>query len=235
MNTKTFSRVEIKDADKGEVVCVFSTLNVLDSDDDVSLPGSFESGAKVAISSYGHGSSYGRALPVGKGSIRETKTEALMEGAFFMDTQAGKETFTVVKSLAEDDLGEWSYAYDATEYSYGEHDGQQARFLKQQKVHEVSPVLVGAGINTRTLAAKSGMKFGEHIEAVVADFDALTVRAAEVMALRAEKGKAIADVSAAHLARLAASSKRLHELLTEPASDTTADEVANEFARFVSL
>lgn len=234
MDTKTFTRVEIKDEDKGEVAAVFATLNVIDADGDVTLPGAFETGAKARISAYGH-SSWGGALPVGKGSIREEGDEAILDGRFFLNTPAGADTFTVVKALGEDGLQEWSYGYDPIEYSFGEFEGQQVRFLIKLKVHEVSPVLLGAGVGTRLLTAKSGMKFGEHVEAVMADVDALSTRAAEVMALRSEKGKALSDASTDLLGRLVASVKRLEELLAEPAIDTTADDVAREFARYVSL
>lgn len=234
MATKTFTRVEIKDEDKGEVTAVFATLNVIDSDGDVTTKGAFEDGAKVRISAYGH-RSWDGALPVGKGSIREVGDEAILDGQFFLDTPAGADTFKVVKALGEDGLQEWSYGYDPVEYSFGEFEEQPVRYLNKLKVHEVSPVLLGAGVGTRLLTAKSGMKFGEHVEAVMAAVDAVTARAAEVMALRSEKGKAISDASADLLGRLLASVKRLEELLAEPATDTTADDVAREFARYVSL
>lgn len=232
MDRKAVSRVEIKDADKGEVVAVFATLNVIDKDGDITLPGAFENGAKTRISAYQHQSWLG-ALPVGKGVIRETKNEAVMEGRFFMDTAHGADTFTTVKEMG--DLQEWSYGYDSLEFSFGEEDGQQVRFLKKQLVHEVSPVLLGAGVGTRTLTAKSGMKFAEHLESVVADAEALVTRAAEVVALRSEKGKGISEVSADLLGRLTGSLKRLEDLVTAPATDTSEDDVRREFARFVSL
>jgi len=235
MAVKTFSRVEIKDADKGEVSAVFATLEVIDSDGDVTPKGAFEDGAKAAISAYGHKSWQG-ALPVGKGSIREVGTEAIFDGRFFMDTADGAATFAVVKALAEDGLGEWSYGYDPVEFSFGEHDGKQVRFLNRLKVHEVSPVLLGAGIGTRTLAAKgAGMKFAEHVASVLADVDELTTRAAEVVALRAEKNKPISDVSADLLDRLVGSLKRLEEMVAQPATDTSPDEFRREYARFVAL
>jgi hypothetical protein len=37
----------------------------------------------------------------------------------------------------------------------GVFDGRNVRVLKRLAVHEVSPVLVGAGVNTRTLATKA--------------------------------------------------------------------------------
>ncbi|NJP24448.1 hypothetical protein FLW53_09550 [Microbispora sp. SCL1-1] len=151
MDTKGF-RVEIKDEDKGLVTAVFSTFNKRDSDRDVTRPGAFEDGAEMPISSYGH-TSWDGALPVGKGRIRTTSKEAILEGEFFMDTQHGADTFKTVKRLGA--LGQWSYGYDPVEYSFGEWEGQRVRFLDKLKVHEVSPVLLGAGVNTRTLAAKS--------------------------------------------------------------------------------
>jgi len=151
MNTKSFN-VTIKNADRGEITAVFSTFNVIDSDGDVTLPGAFEDGVEVPISAYGHTSWQG-ALPVGKARIRQTDTQAILEGQFFMETQAGRDTFTVVKELG--DLGQWSYGFDIVKHSFGEFEGRQVRFLERVKVHEVSPVLVGAGVGVRTLVAKA--------------------------------------------------------------------------------
>lgn len=142
---------EIKSAARGEVVAVFSTFNTIDSDGDVTLPGAFTDGAQIPISAYGHKSWEGM-LPVGRAEIRSTRTEAQLHGRFFLDTASGKDTFTTVKELAE--LGQWSYGYDAVKYSYGDFNGKQVRFLEQLAVHEVSPVLVGAGTGTRTVSAK---------------------------------------------------------------------------------
>lgn len=153
MDTKRLT-VQVKDAAKGEVSAVFATFNAIDSDGDVTLPGAFTDGAKVRISAYNHKSWEG-ALPVGKGTIRTTDTEAIMDGQFFMDTTHGRDAFLTVKAMSEDDLQEWSYGYDAADFSFGEHDGKRVRFLRKQIVHEVSPVLLGAGVGTRTLAAKS--------------------------------------------------------------------------------
>lgn len=151
MDTKSL-RVEIKDEAKGLVKAVFSTFNVIDAHRDVTPAGAFTDGEEMPISSYGH-ASWDGALPVGKGTIRQTSKEAIFEGQFFLDTTAGADTFKTVKQLGA--LGQWSYGYDALDYSYGDFDGQKVRFLNKLRVLEVSPVLQGAGINTRTLAAKS--------------------------------------------------------------------------------
>lgn len=149
---KTLSRVEIKSPDRGEVEAVFATFNVVDKDGDVTVPGAFTDGEEVLISAYQHTSWQG-ALPVGKGTIRQTKSEAVFSGQFFMDTTHGRDTFAVVKALAG--RQQWSYGFDVLDSEPGQFDGRDVKFLKRIKTHEVSPVLIGAGVNTRTLAVKA--------------------------------------------------------------------------------
>lgn len=153
MKRKTLTGTEVKaDSDSGEVVAVFSTFNVIDHDGDVTLPGAFDDGAPVRISAYNH-ASWGPALPVGRGKIRVEDDRALMEGKFFLNTTHGRDTFETVKQMA--DLGEWSYGFDIVQAHDGEQEGRPVQYLEKLKVHEVSPVLLGAGIGTATLSAKS--------------------------------------------------------------------------------
>lgn len=154
-NRKALSGVKITDASEGRVQAVFATFNVKDLDGDVTLPGAFDDGAAVRISAYNH-TSWGAALPVGKGVISQTQTEAILDGQFFMNTTVGRDTFETVKQMG--DLQEWSYGYDVDDSSEGQLDGEAVNFLKKLKTYEVSPVLLGAGIGTRTLAAKSAFK-----------------------------------------------------------------------------
>lgn len=72
MQVKQLGRVEIKNADKGEVSAVFSTFNVLDSDNDVTLPGAFDEGAELPISAYGHASWQGAYPLVWERSAKPT-------------------------------------------------------------------------------------------------------------------------------------------------------------------
>lgn len=164
MYNKALSRVEIKDAAKGEVEAVFSTFGVIDHDGDVTDPGAFQHGAKVLISAYNH-QSWGGALPVGKGRIEVGPQGAVLKGQFFMNTQQGRDTFETVKALSEEGLGEWSYGFDVEESEDGQHEGKSARVLKKLKVYEVSPVLRGAGVGTTTLTVKSGSDLEELLKA----------------------------------------------------------------------
>ena len=230
MTSKLFTGFEVKDAEKGEVSAVFSTFNVKDKDGDVTLPDAFKSGADVVISAYGH-KSWDGVLPVGVGTITATKTEAILTGQFFLDTESGRDTFTAVKRLAEKGLGEWSYGYAPTKYSFGEHEGERVRFLEELDVTEVSPVLMGAGVNTRTLAAKSaGLRFTEEGESVLAALKSFGDRAADVMAMRTEKGKGLGEDSQGLLEGIETELVRLKGLLTPENSD----EVDREFLRYIA-
>lgn len=154
MNRKSVQAQSFKLTDEGEgsFEAVFATLNVRDKDGDVIVPGSIENGEPVRISAYNH-SSWGGALPVGKGKITEENDELVVRGKFFKTTDAGRETYNTVKEL--DDLTEWSFGFDTIEAESGELDGKRVNFLRKLKVYEVSPVLLGAGINTRTTAIKT--------------------------------------------------------------------------------
>lgn len=232
MKTKNLHSLKIDGEAEGRVTAVFATLNVVDAHGDVTRPGAF-SNEDVRISAYGHESWYGQ-LPVGRGSIEEVGDEAIFEGQFFLNTTAGRDTFEVVKQMKE--LQEWSYGFDIVEASHGQEDGRPVQYLDRLKVHEVSPVLLGAGVNTRTLAVKSqaGLKFAEHIEAVVTEVDALLSRTADVVTMRTEQGKSLGADSAEWLTKLDAQMKRLHDLLkVKQTHDDNTGDVEREYARFM--
>jgi HK97 family phage prohead protease len=152
METKSLA-VEMKDADKGIVSARFATLGVKDHDGDVTLPGAFGK-QKVRVSAFGHTSWMG-SLPVGVGNIHEEADAAIADLQFNLNTTVGRDHFETVKQLG--DLGEWSYGFDIMEEAKPDEEQRQAgvfRVLKKLKVHEVSPVLLGAGVDTRTLAVK---------------------------------------------------------------------------------
>lgn len=157
MNTKALRHVKAE-GDAGYVEAVFSTFNVIDHDGDVTEPGAFEKGAPVRVSAYGHRSWQG-VLPIGRGEIDTTESEAVLKAQLFVNTTAGRETFEVLKGMG--DLSEWSYGFEILAKRNGQFDEKDVRFLEKLKVNEVSPVLLGAGINTRTLALKDYEELSE--------------------------------------------------------------------------
>lgn len=149
---KAFTPADFKLTDSGQIEAAFAQFNVVDLDGDVTLPGAFPV-KDVPLSAYGH-SSWDGALPVGKGTISERGDWAIFNGAFFMNTSQGKDAYETLKGLGA--LAQYSYGYHPLEFSFGQHDGRDVRFLKSLDVFEVSPVLLGAGVGTHTLAIKSG-------------------------------------------------------------------------------
>lgn len=147
---KTFrARVTVKaDDEKGTFTAAFATLNVIDHNNDVTLPGAFGE-QRVLIEPWNH--NY-ELPPVGKGAIAEVEGQAMVEGRFFLDTAAGRDHYTVVKEL--EDLQEWSYSFYVVEAEPGVFQGQNVRLLKRLDVIGVGPVARGAGIGTRTVAIK---------------------------------------------------------------------------------
>lgn len=220
---KSITGVTVKDADKGEVSAVFATFNVIDKDGDLILPEAVKDGTQVVISAYGHQSHYG-ALPVGKGVIRTTKSEAVLDGRFFLDTTHGLDAFKTVKEL--EDLGEWSFSlHNVTRKTVETDQGRHWVIEDIGLIKEVSPVLIGAGVNTRTLLAKaaSGLKFSEEGDAVLAAVDEYLGRAEEVMVLRSQKGRELSDDTKGLLTQVDESLVKLRGLLTPAEADPEAD------------
>jgi hypothetical protein len=320
---KSVTNVTVKDAEQGLVEAVFSTFDVIDKDGDVTRKGAFTNGARVVMSAYGH-KSWDGELPIGVGTIEEVGNTAVFKGRFFLDTQHGLDAFRTVKALSEHDLQEWSYSLHDVETERGTVDGKAVRILKKITVKEVSPVLIGAGVNTRTVGVKgrrkqmestisdlletaaaerwpngyvwledydvdnglavfcvytygvgerllqvsftrsdtsatlgdtelevieidtyvpkagpnAGIKFSEHCTSVVAAVKTLTTRAADVVALRAEKSKTISEESAGLLSELDSALMALKALIEAPPTTTPDDArlaLDAEFLRFVAI
>lgn len=151
--------LSIKDSgeQKGSVEAVFSVYNNQDSDGDVVLPGAVKSGFKDNQVPMVFAHKWDQ--PIGKGTITEGEDSAVFKGSFFMETEAGKEAYNLVKSMG--DLQQWSFGFRVNDSEMGKlkKDGEEeadVRYLKDLTVYEVSPVLVGANQETYTLAIKTG-------------------------------------------------------------------------------
>lgn len=188
---KSFVGLDLKSDSPGTFTARIATLNVIDKDGDVTLPGAFPNGKNILISAYMH-SIWADALPVGKGVIREDNGEVFVDGAFYLNTTAGKEHYETIKNAPE--LQEWSYGFRVLEVAEGTpwNDNPKVwRVLKKLDVFEASPVLRGAGINTGTLAIKSdeGITFTGQSEAVLAAVKDLTTRVKSLADLRRKEGR----------------------------------------------
>lgn len=157
LQIKTFGILEIKDAERGEVTAVVATLNVVDKDGDVILPGAAD-GAKIKLSEYSHSIIEDGAPPVGKGRLYDKGTKLMMDGTFFMEVPRARDSFYTVKGLGED--SEWSIGFLKRVQTVPITDELRARFpgvlriIKKMFPVEASPVLIGAGVDTYTVSTK---------------------------------------------------------------------------------
>jgi len=202
MERKSFTGIELKADKPGTFTARIATLNVIDKDGDVTVPGAFPDGKSILISAYQHGSWDG-ALPVGKGIIRERGNEVIVEGEFNLTTDTGKEHYATVKFAPE--LQEWSYGFSATEAETNtEWEGNSVyRILKKVDVFEASPVLRGAGMGTAVLSIKKeGMTFNEQAEATLAAVSELVERSKSLADLRRKEGRDLSQNTKDSLAKL---------------------------------
>lgn len=214
----------------GTFSAVFATLNVIDHDGDVTVPGAFKDGAEVIVGSWGH-KTY--ELPVGKGVIRAGQTEAAVDGEFFLDTQPGKDTYQTVKNLGS--LGEWSYVFQVNKQSFGTQGDRPVRFLEGIDVYSVDPVLAGAGIDTRTTVIKGLTRpFDEESAALLADITAFIERAKARAGMRATEGRPLSPANRESLKQHVDALAVLRgELETALASgETKTNELERQYLRF---
>lgn len=199
---------------------------MIDSDGDVTSKSTFTDGAPVVVSAYGH-KSWDGDLPVGKGTITTTDTEAVADLKFFLNTTHGRDTFETIKGVSEAGLQEWSYSLENVVAKTGELNGQRANFIESTVVKEVNPVLRGASVNTRTLAVKNddagrSTKFSEQADIALRGVKQLVEMAAERLPLRAAEGKSIDEQISAH-AQLAADVAALKAAIDDATQPPTPD------------
>lgn len=238
MKIKAANPLVIKDADKGEVTSVVATLNVIDKDQDVILPG-FIGTQEVAILRSHDWSMW----PVGRGTVTDADgKEAIFTGRFNLDMAEGREGFEALKF--QGDLQEWSWGFMTHRggAKQGEFEGQDVWFLGPledaspgSKVYEVSPVLVGAGEGTRTTDLKGIQPGGsgpidDQVESVLAAVKDLVTRYGSLADLRAEKGRQLSEEHVSTIAKMITDLGELHEKATAiPAADA---DLMVEFLRF---
>jgi phage head maturation protease len=179
---KSFCTFEIKDAAKGEVEAIIATLGVVDKDEDIIRGDAIPEGAKVSMSAYGHDAVFG-ARPVGKGKLFVEGKKLVFKGRVFLATTDGRDTFEVLKEMGGDQ--EWSFGFrilGAEVPSDEEKKLGARRILTKLDCFEVSPVIVGAGVGTRTTAVKAAQAEPDPaIEAArIAAEQAETARVAEL-------------------------------------------------------
>lgn len=140
---------------EGQLQAVISTFDNIDRDGDIMLAAAFEGSRGKTIPMVW---SHDWSLPIGKGKVSLTDTEAVFTGSFFLETDAGVNAYKTVKAMGE--LQEYSIGFRIRDADFGYKEDeagarQYVRTIKDIELFEASPVLVGAAIGTRTLAVKA--------------------------------------------------------------------------------
>lgn len=148
MELKTFKTAISPDDESGLLSAIVSTFGIVDKDGDVVEPTAFTDGQELPMVWH-----HDWHKPIGKGVIEVTPEGAVFKGKFNLATSWGRDAYESVK-FAEG-LQEYSWGFKVTDSAYDEVDGKRIRRIKKAWPIEVSPVLVGAGENTRTLAIKA--------------------------------------------------------------------------------
>jgi hypothetical protein len=231
---KSFTGIEFKKDKPGSFTARIATLNVIDKDGDVTLPGAFPEGKEILISAYQH-TSWDGALPVGKGVVHESGNDILVEGEFNLNTESGKEHYEAIKFAPQ--LTEWSYGFKILELDEDSEWSQNPkvwRVMKRLDPFEASPVLRGAGVNTATLSIKSDSltSYSDQADTVLAAVDDLVVRSKSLADLRRKDSR---ELSAANKERLTTLQKSLADLqeniktLVESPVDTSGQKALLNF------
>ncbi len=169
---------------------------------------------------------------IGKGVLSdENGDEAIFKGRFNLNTDEGRTGFETLKFQGE--IQEWSWGFDPRRGSIkqGELEGEKVSFLGPlddgstgAKVYEVSPVLVGSGIDTRTTDLKGIQPGGsgpldEQVASVLAAVKDLLDRYGSLADLRAEKDRRLGEKHIDTLESLLADLGSLHLKATAPGAD----------------
>jgi len=226
--TKTMT-VEKMDGE-GHGLARIATLSAVDHDGDTYTPGAFAWKEQWVPILPAHNR---RSLPLGKARLYEDGDAALAELHMNLGTSAGADWHKALKFDLENGkaVQEWSYGFGVLDHETETRDGERVNVLKKLDVHEISPVVRGAGQGTATLSMKSRGSFADHLDALIAELDDALGRADEVKALRAADGR---GMSKARLDQLVGLRERLDALITAPVTEDGAKALAAEAERLAA-
>ena len=99
----------------------------------------------------------GSNVPLGKATVYQTETDIRADLVFNLDIEDGRKWASALKFDLDNGApkNEWSYGFRVLESDQETHDGERVNVLKKLDIFEVSPVVRGAGNETRTIDIKA--------------------------------------------------------------------------------
>jgi phage head maturation protease len=194
MFTKTLTIEKMDEAGTGRAL--IATLSEVDHDGDTYAPGAFswkDGGGQWVQILPAHDR---RAMPLGKAWLFEEGGRAIADFSLNLETQAGKDWHAALRfDLARGEaIQEWSYGFGILDSEREERGGERVRVLRKLDVHEISPVIRGAGIGTRTLGIKSAELKEEKFASLIGSLAELADALGEDASLSATGAKQLAEI-----------------------------------------
>lgn len=218
--------------ENGAGVAVIATLNIKDKDNDVTLAGAFGEQIVAVVPAHDW-----QEAPIGKAKIHEHENEALADFKLNLKTDLGRNWYESLKFDLDHPPAkqEYSYGFTILDSGQGEFGGEPVRFLKKLQVHEVSPVLLGAGVGTRTVALKDEkrLSMADQFVKTMSDVEALVCRLDAIAEMRARSGRGLSKDRIEEIKSLKALIDRLERLIQSPqAADVIKGyfDLKNKFA-----
>lgn len=168
MLTKSVTIKAMDEAGKGLIQ--LATLSAVDHDGDTYMPGAFswkEGGHQWCSILPAH---HRGKVPLGKARVFEDGDAALAETHFNLDIPEARSWHSAIMfDLAQGkSVQEYSYGFDLLDFEYQQRGDDRVRIFKRVDVHEISPVLKGAGVGTRTISMKSAELKQDHFAGLLA-------------------------------------------------------------------
>lgn len=175
--------------DAGTIEAVISTFDVVDRDGDIVLASAFKDGEAIPMVW-----SHDWQMPIGKGVISVTDTQAIFKGRLNLNTDWGRNAYESIKFSG--DLQEYSWGFQILDSDMVERDGEKRRAISATERFEVSPVLVGAAGRGRTgtLAIK-GATLTAQSDAVLAAAEMLADRLKSLAEMRQKEGRTLSTAN----------------------------------------
>lgn len=176
----------------GSFEAVIATLGVVDRDGDIVEPGAFGDATVHVLPAHDSGS-----VPLGKAQIVERGNLAIAVGQFNMEIPKAQHWSSSLRFDLKNppSIQEWSWGFRIEEASSDTIDGEPVRHLIDVDTFEVSPVLRGASVGTRTLSAKSDdgepLPLIEQIKLVTGEVSTLIECIQKVAEVRKGKGRGL--------------------------------------------